>query len=539
MTLELPTSLLSLLAWSALVGAHFPPNTAAATTLLSWGEQSALRDHIFSEDEWLAIAVGGYHTLALTQNGSVRAWGENYCGQCYVPFEDGFALIAAGLYHSLALRRDGSIAVWGDNTRRQYRAPTAGWFTAIGAGDWHCLAIQSDGALVAWGWNEYGQCDVPPDGRYVAVCGGHSHSLALTAKGTVVAWGSNAEGQCEAPAGSDFTAIAAGAFHNLALRSDGSLVAWGHNDDGQCDVPKGRGFVAVAAGALHSLALKEDGSVAAWGRNDCGQCDVPADCRLAAIMAGGYQSFGIAADLAKDEPTEEHDPAPASAALTRLAGKALSNVVPVIVSVAERVKAGSVDAAVVVDAAPVEERIETTLETAMSDGDEPAAVDAEIPAGVVVPVEAPIVERRSLVTAVSARASATGPDAEPLATVGPFRSVGAGVVAPDATIACAGDERGALIVSQVPTGLFHVFPGVGPVGRNLVVTGSIAKIPFLAAGCVGFGLAGASLILLLVQGGCHRWREGKKQRQERREDVFWNLLFEADQRPSVPESDGQ
>jgi len=569
MTPELPTSLLSLLVWSVLVCVFLLPAISTATTFLSWGEQSAPRQRILAEDEWLAIAFGGYHTLALTQDGSVRAWGENSRGQCYVPFKDSFTAIAAGLYHSLALRRDGSIAAWGNNGRGQRRAPTTGRFTAVGAGDWHCLAIQSDGALVAWGWNEYGQCNVPPGERYVAVCGGHSHSLALTTEGTVVAWGNNADGRCEAPEGNDFIAIAAGKAHSLALRSDGSLVAWGYNDDGQCDVPKGGGFVAIAAGALHSLALKEDGSVAAWGRNDGGQCDAPTDCRLAAIMAGVYQSLGIAADVAEDEPVEPCDLAPARAALARLASKALSKVVPAIVSVAESVQAVPVGAAAVVETTPVEEQTPAPLETAVLDGDDSPSLDAEapvalalavppeatlapsevslptpecdedIPAGPVAPVEAPIVEERALVTAASAHESVTGQDAEPTATPDPPRSAGAGVVVGDTVVARAGDDREAPPVGRVPTHVSRGFPGMGPVGRNLVITGSIVKIPFLAVGCAGVGLAGASLILFLIRRGFRRWREGKKQRQERQEDVFWRFLLEAGQRQVFSDLDGQ
>jgi len=80
-----------------------------------------------------AVAVGEYHTLALTTGGQVYSWGGNFMGQLglgdtterNVPvlveaLADKFVLaIAAGVSHSLALCSDGSVYAWGGNSSGQ------------------------------------------------------------------------------------------------------------------------------------------------------------------------------------------------------------------------------------------------------------------------------------------------------------------------------------------------------------------------------------------------------------------------------------
>ena len=112
-----------------------------------------------------------------------------------------FVAVAAGDWHSLALRRDGSVACWGRNHRSQ--APPAGVdgdFVAIAAGERHSLALRHDGTIAYWGWNGTNDTNqAPPAGGFVAIAAGSIHSLALRRDGTVACWGRNVYGEAPTP----------------------------------------------------------------------------------------------------------------------------------------------------------------------------------------------------------------------------------------------------------------------------------------------------------------------------------------------------
>ena len=277
------------------------------------------------------IVAGRYFTIALENDGTLRAWGDNYYGQLgdgtttrrlspvQVTGLAGVAAVAGGGYHTVALKNDGTVWTWGDNsfgqlgdgTTMERHAPAqvkglAG-ITAIAAGYSHTVALISDGSVWTWGDNSYGQLgdgtiaernnpvQVTGLAGVMAVAAGDVHTVAIKGDGTVWAWGDNYYGQLgdgttmeshtpvQVKNFAGATAIEGGAYHTVALKNDGTVWAWGDNSYGQLGdgtiaesyVPvsaKGpAGVIAVVAGRIHTVALKSDGTVWTWGDNSFGQ----------------------------------------------------------------------------------------------------------------------------------------------------------------------------------------------------------------------------------------------------------------------------
>src|SRR5439155_2063948 len=110
----------------------------------------------------VAIAAGGYHSLALKRDGTVAAWGYWLAARTTPAGLSDVVAIAAGEYYSLALKADGTVVAWGDNVNGQTRVPPGlSNVVAIAAGSEHALALKREGTVVGWGYNTYGQTDVP------------------------------------------------------------------------------------------------------------------------------------------------------------------------------------------------------------------------------------------------------------------------------------------------------------------------------------------------------------------------------------------
>jgi len=151
-------------------------------------------------------------------DGSIVGWGWDDYGQATPPDRNDFVAIAAGGAHSLALKADGSIVGWGADRFGQATPPDGNHFVELATGGGHNLALRSDGSIIAWGDDSYGQASPPTGDDFTAVAAGTEHSLALKSHGSIVCWGRNDYGQATPPDGDDFVAIAAGYYHSLAIR---------------------------------------------------------------------------------------------------------------------------------------------------------------------------------------------------------------------------------------------------------------------------------------------------------------------------------
>jgi YD repeat-containing protein len=186
----------------------------------------------------VAVAAGRTHSLALDSNGQVWAWGYNAFGQVgdwttqdrrtpvkvYETLPAEVKAIAAGGLHSLALTNDGRVYAWGWNKHGQLG--NGGYTTnktfpiylqgvtgvkAISAGYLHTVALAADNSVWAWGGNSSGQL------------------------GNNSTYNSAIPVQVDQMTGSiiKIAGIEAGAYHTLATDSIGRAWAWGQNNSGQ------------------------------------------------------------------------------------------------------------------------------------------------------------------------------------------------------------------------------------------------------------------------------------------------------------------
>lgn len=250
------------------------------------------------------IAAGGWHSLVVCNDGTVKAFGENASGQLgngstadsNVPVNVGtlnnIISVSAGgdqlEAHSLALRSDGTIWSWGSNlygglgngstsgSTIPVQTFAQGTFTAISAGGWHSAAIRNDRTVWTWGWNMDGQLG-----------DGSTNDRTIPA---------------QVPGLTDVIQIAAGTYHTLALKANGTVWAWGDNFYGQVgngtfgadiktpiQVMGLNNVVKIAAGRFFSLAVKNDGTLWTWGQNLYGQLgDGTYDDRTVPVQVSGF-----------------------------------------------------------------------------------------------------------------------------------------------------------------------------------------------------------------------------------------------------------
>ncbi|NVB42010.1 hypothetical protein G6O69_29560 [Pseudenhygromyxa sp. WMMC2535] len=306
-----------------------------------------------------AISLGGNHTCALFDGGDLGCWGLNDYGQLGNGGTDnygdnetlanleglGFSSVIdvqLGGYHTCALLEDGTVTCWGNNSYGQLgygnnsdldspggSLSLGGAAVKLAAGSHHTCALLENHDVRCWGLNFNGQLGLghtnrigddelpsdvdpvslglPPDTEVVDLELGGFHTCALLSDGSVMCWGRNDYGQLglghantigdddlpssQAPVSlpGAVKQLALGNVHTCALLTGGEVMCWGYNGGGELgrghtnyigddELPSDAGFVelggsaiALAAGGSHTCALLENHDVRCWGDNDYGE----------------------------------------------------------------------------------------------------------------------------------------------------------------------------------------------------------------------------------------------------------------------------
>ena len=327
----------------------------------------------------VSVAAGDYHSCALTETSEVKCWGDNTSGE----LGDGTSIqrstpvpvaglrgrvvaISVGGVHSCALEDSGTVECWGWNAAGQLgigpgpdrlqpvTVRDLGPAAAVAAGGEHTCALTTGGGVKCWGHNNFGGLG---DGTTTArtspvgvaglasgvkvVAAGRHFSCGLTLGGAAKCWGLNESGQLgdgtsqnrSSPVdvvGLDggVTAITAMANHACALLESGIVKCWGANQSGELgdgsrtdswvpvDVKGISDAVALAsggrhAGGGHTCALKAGGEALCWGSNRYGQLgdgttvsrSTPVAVQglhdAVALAAGGYHTCALTRSLVK------------------------------------------------------------------------------------------------------------------------------------------------------------------------------------------------------------------------------------------------
>ncbi|MBM3639155.1 MAG: hypothetical protein FJW98_06940 [Actinobacteria bacterium] len=258
----------------------------------------------FHSGQYVApIAAGPYSTYALDEDFTINTFhnSEN-ATQLAAPEGSDFMAIAAGWTHGLAVRRNGKLVTWGDAPNNGALPEIEGRVTRIGAGFHLSAALDNYGNIFEWGefFSPTNNIkDRPSDEQciyYDNLKVGYNTIIAtgITCEGrsrVLHVWGDNSFGQANIPEDldtSDLTNIAA-SYNCMAAVVNGAIRTWGDCPDGQSDVPEGVDFQDVELGWGFAVGVTTDGVPMVWGTLPRQELSPPAGLQNISSLSIGYE----------------------------------------------------------------------------------------------------------------------------------------------------------------------------------------------------------------------------------------------------------
>lgn len=247
-------------------------------------------------DEFVQVACGAFHSIAINIQGNVFSWGANIHGQLGLGDSDdrkspiliedllstpmGLELrifkIACGAHSTIALSEDGNVYTWGSGengtlghgeTKDQLKPRAIQDFGSdvnmIAAGDCHMVAC-TDTSIYTWGWNGCGQLGLGHENdkyrpeeietlqneRLMDISCGAAHTVCVI-NNAVWSWGLNSHGQLGLVRKKKFISVpkkieglpnmrnvACGGMHTCIISTDDMVYSTGHNKFGQLGTGK-------------------------------------------------------------------------------------------------------------------------------------------------------------------------------------------------------------------------------------------------------------------------------------------------------------
>lgn len=283
---------------------------------------------------WLSVSSGGYHGMAIKNDGTLWTWGSSSNGQLGLgnitsyssPKQVGaltnWSKVSAGYVQTLAVKTDGTLWAWGANNAGQlgngnttkYSSPIqvgalTNWRTVF-SGVYSSAAIKTDGTLWTWGGDfNTGALGLGVTTSYSSpkqvgaltnwlnIYMGQYNTTAVKTDGTLWTWGRGSQGALGLNNTTNYSspkqvgALTTWSNSSIqyagtgaAVRTDGTLWTWGFNSIGQLGIgnqityssPKQVGLLSNWSNVIVGysgamLATKTDGTLWGWGYNTSGQ----------------------------------------------------------------------------------------------------------------------------------------------------------------------------------------------------------------------------------------------------------------------------